>query len=327
MRAIVQDVYGAPGKLAKLREIPDPVPGDHDVLVRVRAASVNPADWHLMRGDPWVARLVFGLRRPKDTVAGCDLAGEVEAVGRAVTRLKVGDAVFGCSFMVGFGAFAERAAVPEDRLVPKPAALSFEAAAAMPVAGMTALQGVRDHGRVQAGERVLVIGASGGVGTFAVQIAKALGAEVTGVCSTANVDLVRSLGADHVIDRTAEDPLDGAQRYDVVLQLAGTSTAADCRRALTPKGTLVIIGGDSSGRLIGAISRTLVARASAPFVSQRIANFTVSPNVADLAELARLAEAGQLQPAVSRRNPLAEVPEALEHLEQGHARGKVVITL
>jgi NADPH:quinone reductase-like Zn-dependent oxidoreductase len=229
--------------------------------------------------------------------------------------------------MRGFGAFAERAAVPEDRLVPKPAALSFEAAAAMPVAGLTALQGVRDHGRVQAGQRVLVIGASGGVGTFAVQIAKALGAEVTGVCSTANVELVRSLGADHVVDYTAENVLAGSERYDVVLQVAGTHSAADCRRVLTPKGTLVIIGGDSSGRLIGAMGRTIVARASAPFVSQRIANFTVSPNAADLAELARLAEAGQVQPVIERRHPLAEVPEALGDLEHGHVRGKIAITL
>jgi NADPH:quinone reductase-like Zn-dependent oxidoreductase len=325
MKAIVQDRYGSPQDVLRLEDIATPQVKDDEVLVRVRAAAVNPADWHLIRGEPYIARLQWGLRTPKNPVPGCDLAGEVEAVGTNVTRFQPGDEVFGSPFMRGFGALAESASVSADVLAVKAANISFGDAAAVPVAGLTALQGLRDHGKVERGHKVLIVGASGGVGTFAVQIAKHLGAEVTGVCSTRNVDMVRSLGADHVVDYTQEDFAQGGQRYDFIFQLAGTRSASDCRRALTPKGTLVLSSGESSGRLIGPIGRVVNARALSPFVSQRLLSFTVSPNGEDLQSLNELVGAGEVSPVIDRRYSLAEVPEAIRYLEEGHARGKVAI--
>jgi NADPH:quinone reductase-like Zn-dependent oxidoreductase len=325
MKAIVQHRYGSPQDVLRLEDIGTPQVKDDEVLVRVRAAAINPADWHLVRGEPYIARLQWGLRTPRNPVPGCDLAGQVEAVGGNVTGLQPGDEVFGSPFMRGFGALAESASIPEDVLAAKPANVSFGDAAAVPVAALTALEGLRDHGQVEPEHKVLIVGASGGVGTFAVQIAKHLGAEVTGVCSTRNVDMVRSLGADHVIDYTQEDFTQGGTRYDFIFQLAGTRSASDCRRALTPKGTLVLSSGESSGRLIGPIGRVVNARALAPFVSQRLLSFTVSPNGEDLQSLKALIEGGEVSPVVDRRYSLAEAPEAIRYLEEGHARGKVVI--
>jgi NADPH:quinone reductase-like Zn-dependent oxidoreductase len=325
MKAIVQTQYGPPHEVLALEDIAGPVVGENDVLVRVQAASVNPADWHVIRGDPYIARLSFGLRGPKDRVPGCDLAGRVEAVGSAVTAFSPGDEVFGSPFMRGLGAFAERASVPHDVLAAKPANLSFEHAAALPVAALTALQGLRDHGQVEPGHKVLIVGASGGVGSCAVQVAKALGAEVTGVCSTRNVEMVRSLGADHVIDYTREDFADGGARYDLVLQLAGTRSPSECRRALTPKGTLLLSSGESSGHVVGPIGRVVKARALSPFVGQKMVSFTVKPNTQDLRSVRTLVESGDVSPVIDRSYPLAEVPEAIGYLEEGHARGKVVI--
>jgi NADPH:quinone reductase-like Zn-dependent oxidoreductase len=327
MKAIVQARYGPPLDVLALRDAGEPVAGDDDVLVRVHAAAVNPADWHLIRGEPYIARLSFGLRGPKDPVPGCDLAGRVEAVGKAVTGFHPGDEVYGSPFMRGLGAFAEYASVPGDALAAKPANLSFEEAAAVPMGGLTALQGLRDHGRVAAGHRVLIVGASGGVGTFAVQIAKSLGAEVTGVCSTRNVDMVRSLGADHVIDYTREDFAQSGQRYDVLFQLGGTHPPSESRRVLTPNGTLLLSSGESSGRIIGPLGPVFRARALSPFVSQRLLSFTVRPNTADLHRLKQLIEAGEVSPVIDRSYPLREVPQAIGYLEQGHARGKVVVEI
>jgi NADPH:quinone reductase-like Zn-dependent oxidoreductase len=295
------------------------------VLVKVHAASVNPADWHLLRGDPYIARLQLGLRKPKGRVLGCDVAGQVEAVGKNVAKLRLGDEVFGSPFMHGFGAFAEYVCVPEDLLVPKPAILSFEQAAAVPLAASTALQGLRDHGGIEPGHKVLIVGASGGVGTFAVQIAKSFGAEVTGVCSTRNVEMVRSLGADHVIDYTREDFTKSGQKYDLILQLAGTRSPSECRRALTSKGTLVQISGDSNDRWIGAVDRIIKALVLSRFVSQKLTSFTVKPNKENLQILKQLTEAGTLTPVIDRTYTLSETPEAIRYLENGHARGKVVI--
>ena len=327
MKAIVQESYGSPRDVLQHTDVAEPTVGDDDVLVRVRATSVNPADWHMLRGMPYIARLSFGLRGPKAPVIGCDVAGEVEAVGGNVTAVGPGDEVFACPFMRGFGTFAERVAVASDLVAVKPANLSFEQAAAVPMAGLTALQAVRDHGRVEPGHRVLVIGASGGVGTFAVQIAKALGAEVTGVCSKRNVDLVRSIGADHVVDYTRDDYVQPGQRYDLIVQVAGTRSPSDCRRALTPKGTLLGISGESTGRWIGPIVRVIKASAMSPFVSQSLKSFTVKPDRAGLEFLRERIEAGEISPVIDRTYPMGEVPEAIEYLEEGHARGKVVIAV
>ena len=326
MQAIVAHEYGPPDEVLAAKDVDPPVAGDHDVVVRAQASSVNPADWHLIRGEPRIARLQIGLRRPKHPVLGCDVAGQVHAVGKDVTTLRPGDEVFGSPFLRGFGAFAEHVRVPQECLAPKPAGLSAEQAAAVPLAASTALQGLRDHGRIEAGQRVLIIGASGGVGTFAVQIAKSFGAEVTGVCGTTNVELVRSLGADHVVDRTKGDVTRGGQRYDLVLQVSGTSSPTDLRRVLTPAGVLVQISGDSDGRWIGAVSRMVAARLSSPFVRPTMVGFTVKPNSDDLQHLANLVEAGTVTPVIDRTYPLSEVPQALHYLESGHARGKVVIT-
>ncbi len=319
MRAIVQDRYGPPDVL-ELREVERPAVGGGDVLVRVRAASVNPQDWHLMRASPFVVRMTgTGLRAPKNPVRGTDAAGEVEAVGGNVTRLRPGDEVFGwCE-----GAFAEYVCADESHFVPKPADLSFESAAALPLAGCTALQGLRDTGAVEPGHDVLIIGAGGGIGTFAVQIAKALGCRVTGVCSTGKLDFVRSLGADHVIDYTREDFTRGEQRYDLILQLAGTASPSACRRALTPNGTLALSSGE--GRVAG-IDRVVRALVSSLLVGQRLRPFLTKETTEDLETLSELVEAGKLTPVIDRTYPLSDVPEAVAYVEEGHARGKVVIT-
>ena len=328
MKALVQERYGAPHELLELREVGEPVVADDGVLVRVHATSVNPADWHMLRGDPRIARLQMGLRNPKFSVQGSDVAGTVERVGATVGAFKPGDEVFGNSFARGYGAFAEFMAVPEDVLAEKPSSVSFEEAAAVPLAGMTALQGLRDHGKVEPGQRVLIVGAGGGVGTFAVQLARFLGAEVTGVCSTKKAELVRSLGADHVVDYTREDFPGGAERYVVVFQLAGTSSPSELRRVLTPEGTLVGSSGESEGHWIGPLGRMFKAAALSRFVSQRLVNFTMKPDGDDLRFLKERLEAGDVKPAIDRTyESLAQVPEAIRYLEEGHARGKIVVTL
>jgi NADPH:quinone reductase-like Zn-dependent oxidoreductase len=319
MKAFVQETYGS-ADVMQLNEIDKPLVGDGAALVRVHAMSVNPADWHAISGTPFVARLAFGVRKPKNPVPGTDLAGVVEAVGKDVTKLRPGDEVFGWSI----GAFAEYACTPEDHVVPKPANLTFEQAAAFPIAATTALQGLRDWGQLRAGQTVLVIGASGGVGTFAVQIAKALGAEVTGVCSTRNVEMVRSLGADHVIDYTQQDPLLGGKRYDLIFQLAGTASPSRCRRALTPKGTLLLSSGD--GRFTG-MGRMAAAAVSGPFVSQALVMRVAKLNQADLLALTELIEAGKVAPVIDRTFAFGETPAAVRYCEEGHTRGKVVITV
>jgi NADPH:quinone reductase-like Zn-dependent oxidoreductase len=295
MKAIVYTRYGPPDVL-ELTEVEKLAPRDDEVLLKVRAASVNPADWHLLRGDPYIARLQLGLRRPKDRVLGCDVAGRAEAVGKNVTSLQTGDEVFGSPFMHGFGAFAECVRISEDLLAPKPVALSFEQAAAVPLAASTALQGLREHGRIEPGHKVLIVGASGGVGTFAVQVARSFDAEVSGVCSTRNVEMVRSLGADHVIDYTQEDFTQSGHKYDLIFQLAGTRSPSECRRALSPEGTLVLSSGESDGRWIGPVGRIIRAALLSPFVRQKLANFTVKPNKEDLQFLKQLIEAGKLTP-------------------------------
>lgn len=327
MKAIVCRQYGSPEAVLELADIDKPVVRDNDVLVRVHAASVNPADWHLARGEPYIARLQLGLRTPKDSVLGCDVAGQVEAVGKDVTTFHVGDEVFGSAFAHGGGALAEYVRLPDELLAPKPANLSFEHAAAVPLAALTALQGLRDHGRIERGHKVLVIGASGGVGTFAVQIARAFGGEVTGVCSTRNVDLVRSIGADYVIDYTREDITDNGQRYDLIFQLAGTRSASDCRRSLTSKGTLVLASGEADGHWIGPVGRIMRAVLLSPFVSQKLATFTVRPNGRDLRTLNGLVEGGEVTPVIDRTHSLADVPEAIRYLGEGHTQGKVVIVV
>jgi NADPH:quinone reductase-like Zn-dependent oxidoreductase len=322
LKAITCHRYGPPDVL-QLEEVDQPVAKDDEVLVRVRAASVNPRDWHFLRGLPYVVR-PFGLRLPKSGVLGSDVAGQVEAVGRNVTRFRPGDAVYA---HVLSGAFAEYAAVPEDVLGRQPANLSFEQAAAVPLAGLTALQGLRDQGRVRSGQRVLIIGASGGVGTFTVQLGKWFGAEVTGVCSTRNVNLVRSLGADQVIDYTREDVTRGGRTYDLIFQLAGTRSPSEFRRALTAKGTLVQSSGESDGRWIGPLGRVVKAAVLSPFVSQRLGTFEAKASRQDLEVLKELIEAGTVTPVIDRTYPLIEVPEAIRYLEEGHARGKVIITV
>jgi NADPH:quinone reductase-like Zn-dependent oxidoreductase len=322
MKTIVYHEYGSPDVL-KLQELEKPVAKDDEVLVRVRASSANPADWHYMRGVPYVMRPQSGLRKPKNSLLGQDIAGEVEAVGKDVTGFRPGDEVFA---NVGTGGFAEYASVSESDLVLKPANLTLEQAAAVPLAGLTALQGLRDAGKIQPAQTVLIIGASGGVGTFAVQIAKSFGANVTGVCSTRNVELVRSLGADHVIDYTQEDFTQSGQKYDLVFQLAGTSSPSQCRGVLTSKGTLVLCSGDSEGRWVGPVDRLIKAVVLSPFVSQKLGSFLAKPSKADLQFLKELIEAGKVTPVIDRTYSLSEVPEAIRYLEQGHARGKVVIT-
>ena len=322
MKAIVQTEYGSADVL-RVEEIAQPVPEPDEVLVRVHAAGLDRGTWHLLTGRPYLIRVMgFGLRGPKNPVPGLDVAGAVVAVGADVTRFKVGDEVFG----VGKGSFAEYARAREDKLARKPANLTFEQAAVVAVSGLTALQGLRDAGRLEAGQRVLIVGASGGVGTFAVQIAKSFGAEVTGVSSTAKVDLVRSIGADHVIDYTRDDFADGAQRYDLILDIGGNSSLSRLRRALTQPGSLVIVGGEEGGRWFGGVDRQLRGLALSPFVRQRLTTFISKEHHADLERLTELIEAGELTPIVGTTYPLDQVPEAIRHLEAGRVRGKVAIT-
>ncbi|MCB9932084.1 MAG: NAD(P)-dependent alcohol dehydrogenase [Planctomycetes bacterium] len=321
MRAAAQYRYGGP-EVLQLEQRPLPAVGDDEVLVRVRAAGVDRGVWHLMAGLPYLMRVVgFGLRAPKNPVPGMDLAGTVAAVGKNVTRFRVGDEVFG----VGKGSFAEYAVAPEAKLAHKPANLSFEQAAALAISGMTALQGLRDVAKLQAGEKVLILGASGGVGSYAVQIAKALGAEVTGVGSTSKLELVKSLGADHVIDYTREDITDSGTRYDVILDIGGNRSLSKLRRALKPRGRLVIVGGENGGRLLGGLDRLLRAMLLSPFISQTLTSFISGEKQEDLQALKEMAEAGKLTPSIDRAFPLAEAADAVRYLEQGCARGKVVI--
>jgi NADPH:quinone reductase-like Zn-dependent oxidoreductase len=321
MKAIVYDRYGAPDVL-ELQEVDKPVVKDDEVLVRVHAASANPADWHFMRGQPYIMRPQAGLRSPKRRVLGIDMAGEVEAVGSNVTQVRPGDEVFGAHNST----YAEYVCVPPDGIAPKPANLTLEQAAAVPLAGVVALQGLRDKGQIQPGQQVLIIGASGGVGTFAVQLAKALGADVTGVCSTGSVDLVRSIGADQVIDYTQEDFTRGGRRYDLIFQLAGTRSPSDCRRALTRNGTLVLSSGEG-GRWIGPFPRMVNALALSRFGSQKMVAWIAKPATNDLVDLKELIEAGKVTPVIDRTYSLSEVPEAIRYLEEGHAQGKVVIAV
>jgi NADPH:quinone reductase-like Zn-dependent oxidoreductase len=325
MKAIVQDTYGS-AEVLKFADIDRPVPKDNEVLLRVQAAGLHRGDWHIMTGLPYLIRLVvpsLGLRRPKVRVRGMDVAGTVEAVGSKVTRFQPGNEVFGwCD-----GAFAEYACAPQDQLAAKPANLSFEQAAAVPTSAFAALQGLRDSGQVQPGQTVLIIGAAGAVGSFAVQLAKAFGAQVTGVCSTPQVELVRSIGADEVIDYTRADITDGTRQWDLILDTAGHRSLSQLRRALTPKGTLVIVGSEGRGRWLGGFGRSLRAPMLSRFVGQRLRMLASKPRQDDLVVLAELIEAGKLTPIIGRTYPLGEVPEAIRQLEQGHTRGKLVITV
>ena len=323
MRAVVQDRYGSVEVLHQER-IARPEAADNEVLVRVHAAGLDRGTWHLMTGKPYLMRIAgLGFRGPKDRVPGRDLAGTVVSVGAGVTGFKVGDEVYG----VGRGSFAEYAVANADKLAPKPQSLSFEQAAVVPISAATALQALTDHGHLEPGQRVLVIGASGGVGSYAVQLAKALGAEVTGVASTDNLDLVRSLGADHVVDYTREDFADTGERYDLVLDIAGNPSLRRLRRALTPEGTAVIVGGENGGDLTGGMNRTLRALALSPFISQRFANFINKERASDLERLAGFIDAGQVTPSIDRTYPLEQVPEAMRQLAAGQVRGKVAITI
>jgi NADPH:quinone reductase-like Zn-dependent oxidoreductase len=322
MRAIVQDTYGSADVL-RLRDVAIPDVGADGVLVRVQAAGVDQGVWHFMAGAPYVFRLVAGVRAPKNPVRGFDLAGRVEAVGDNVDAFRPGDDVFGTAP----GSFAEYALARPDRLEPKPANITFEEAAAVPISGYAALQAVRDHGRVEAGQRVLIIGAGGGVGTFAVQLAKAAGAEVTGVCSTAKVELVRSIGADRVIDYRREDFASTGERYDVILDIAGNRPLSQLRRALARAGTLVIVGGDGGGRWFGGIDRQLRASVLSLFVPQKLGTFVSRMRAEDLRTLRELIEGGAIRPVVDRTFPLSEASDAIRYLRDGRARGKVVVTV
>jgi len=323
MKAIAQDRYGSADVL-KLEDIPAPVAGDDDVLVEVRAAGVDPGVWHLMTGLPYLVRVMgYGLRKPKFGVRGRDVAGRVQEVGKNVTAFHPGDEVFGtCE-----GSFAEYAIAREDKLALKPANLSFEQAAAVPISGITALQAIRDKGQVKPGDQVLIIGAGGGVGTFAVQIAKSFGAEVTGVCSTAKVGLVRSLGADHVIDYTREDFSKGNDRYDVIVDNAGNRSLSVLRRALTPKGTLVIVGGEGGGNWFGPANRLLPAILLSPFVGQNLLTLMSMERHNDLLTLSELLAAGAITPVIDRSYSLVEAPDAVRYVGEGHASGKVVVNI
>lgn len=324
MKALTYDKYGSPDVL-ELREVERPLVTDDDVLVRVHATSVNPVDWHTVTGTPFLVRLVSGLRKPKREVLGVDFAGTVEAIGRNVKQFQPGDEVFGAKS----GAFAEYVCVREDRAVAqKPANVTFEQAAAVPVAAISALQGLRDKGQIQSGQKVLINGASGGVGTFAVQIAKSFGAEVTGVCSTRNVDTARSIGADHVIDYTQEDFTRSEQRYDLLLDIAGSRSWSDYRRVLDEKATLVVVGGPKGNRWIGPLSQAVKLRFSSLAGSRRVvAPFLAKIKKEDLVVLQKLLEAGTVTPVIDRQYELREIPEALRYLGDGHAEGKVVISV
>jgi NADPH:quinone reductase-like Zn-dependent oxidoreductase len=323
VRAAVRTSYGPP-EVLEVREIAKPDVGDDEVLVRVRAASVNPADWYMLTGTPLVARTQTGLFKPKQDGLGTDFAGQVEAVGKSVTLFRPGDEVFGGRS----GAFAEYVAVREDRgIVSKPANVTFDQAAAVPVAALTALQGLRDKGALQPGQKVLVNGASGGVGTFSVQIAKALGAEVTGVCRTGNVDLVRSIGADHVVDYTREDFTRSGQRYDLMLDIAGNRSWSDCKRVLEPRGTLVLVGAPKGNRLIGPLGHVVRVRLASTIDRRKVVFFIARFNKPDLMLLRDLLESGKVTPVIDRRYQLAQISDAFRYMGEGHARGKILVTL
>jgi NADPH:quinone reductase-like Zn-dependent oxidoreductase len=322
MQAMVQRRYGSADVL-QLSEIARPKITDHEVLLRVHAAGLDRGTWHLMTGRPHLGRLAFGVRRPSNPVPGFDVAGTVVAVGSAVTRFSVGDEVFG----FGRGTFAQYAAAQENKLAIKPQNLSFTQAAVVPVSASTALQALSDHGRVAQGQRVLIIGASGGVGSYAVQIAKAIDAEVTGVAGTAKLDMVRSLGADHVIDYTRDDFTDGPRRYDLIVDIAGNPTLSRLRRALTATGTVVIVGGEEGGNFTGGMNRQLRALALSPFVPQQLTMFIAKQRSRDLERLTELIEAGMMMPHIDRTYRLDQGADAMRHLEAGRARGKVAITV
>ena len=323
MKAIVHRCYGPPDVL-RLEDIEKPTPADNELLVKVKAAAVNPLDWHYMRGEPYIMRSEAGLGAPTNPRLGVDFSGTVEAVGKDVKRFKPGDEVFGGKY----GAFAEYVSVREDRaVVLKPASVTFEQAASVPIAAVTALQALRDKGRIQPGQKVLINGASGGVGTFAVQIAKSFGADVTGVCSTRNVEMVRSLGADHVVDYTKEDFTKSDQHYDLILDNVGNHSLLEYRRVLNPKGTFVIIGGPSEGKWIGAMTIPIKAFMLSPFVSQEFVFLLADLTQEDLTLIGDLMQAGKVTPVIDRRYSLSEVPAAIGYLEEGHARGKVIISM
>ncbi len=322
MQAIVQNRYGT-AEVLDLCEIDRPTPGEGEVVVRVVAAGVDRGVWHLMTGLPYLTRAAFGLRHPRNPVPGMDLAGIVETVGDGVTRFAEGDRVFG----IGHGTFAEYASASQDKLALAPRAVELTAAAALAVSGSTALQAVEDHGRVRQGQTVLVLGASGGVGSYAVQIADALGADVTGVASGDKLDLARSLGAREVIDYRSTDPLDGAVRYDVIIDTGGNRKIRDLRRALTPTGTLVIVGGENGGRWLGGIDRQLRAKLASAFTRQRLTTFVAAEDASHLERLADLVENGHVSPVIDRRFPLVGAAGAIRHLESGQARGKIVIEI
>jgi NADPH:quinone reductase-like Zn-dependent oxidoreductase len=322
MKAAVYSRYGPPD-VVQIADLEMPVPKENEGLIKVRAASVNPLDSHFMRGTPYLVRISAGLLKPKDKRLGVDVAGRVEAVGRNVTQFKPGDAVFGSCR----GAFAEYACASESALVMKPDNVTFEQAASVPVAAFTALQGLRDKGHIQPGHKVLINGAAGGVGTLAVQIAKSFGADVTGVCSASNVDLVRSLGAERVIDYTQEDFTQRGQRYDLVFDCVGNRALLACRRVLTPKGIYIAVGGPSGRWMIGPLARAITAPVLSRFVSQNLVTVLARPSRQDLTIVHQLMAAGKVTPVIDRRYKLSEVPEAIRYLEKGHARGKVVITV
>ena len=323
MRAIVRDKFGSPDVL-ELKDIDRPVVTDDDVLVRVRATSVNAGDWYTLTGRPFLGRMAFGLMKPKLAVLGTDFAGTVESAGRNVKQFQPGDEVFGGTSE----AYAEYVSVPADgAVVPKPANITFEQAGAVAVAALTALQGLRDKGHIQAGQKVLINGASGGVGTFAVQIAKSFGAEVTAVCSTRNVEIARSLGADHVIDYTHDDFTRSDQRYDLMLDIAGSRSWSECKRVLNPHATLVVVGAPKGNRLLGPVSHLAKVGLAAMRSTQKVVFFIATLNKADLVVLQELLEAGKVTPSIDRRYELSDVADALRYLEEGHARGKIVITV
>jgi NADPH:quinone reductase-like Zn-dependent oxidoreductase len=322
MKAICQYRYGSTDVL-ELGDVERPEVGDDEVLVRVRAAGVDRGLWHLMTGLPYPMRIMYGLRKPKNPVLGMDVAGVVEAVGKNVTRFELGNEVFG----IGRGTFAEYARAPENKLVAKPANITFEQAAVVSISGLAALQAVRDEAKVRPGQRVLVIGAAGGVGTFAVQIAKEFGGEVTAVCSTTKTDLVRSIGADHVIDYTREEFADGTRHWDVIVDIAGNRSLSNLRSALTPQGTLVIVGGEEGGKWLGGLGRPIGASLLSLFISQRLRMQLPKERLEDIQTLKELVEAGKITPVIERAYALGEAPEAIGHLEGGRARGKLVIAL
>ena len=322
MKAAIYTRYGPPD-VVQITDVDKPIPKDDEVLIRVRAASVNPLDWHFLRGTPYIVHIMAGLRKPKVTRLGADVGGQVEAVGRNITQFKPGDQVFGSCR----GAFAEYVCTSEAALVTKPNNVTFEQAASAPVAALTALQGLRDKGHTQRGQKVLINGAAGGVGTFAVQIAKWLGTEVTGVCSTRNVDMVRSIGADHVIDYTQNDFTKSGRHYDLIFDCVGNHSLAACRRVLPPKGHYIAVGGPSGRWMIGFLALLIQMLVMSPFVSHKLMVCMVRRSKEDLATIGKLLEAGKVTPVIDKRYTLSEVPEAIRYLEAGHARGKVIIIL